>query len=122
MNRLDRLCEAIMWREGWRPSSRSYRNCNPGNLRWSRLQAAEIDGYAAFKTLAEGWEALVSDVRSKAMGKTRTPLGPSSSILEFVKVYAPSGDANEPELYCRDICNRARLDASDTLGSLLANE
>ena len=122
MNRLDRFCEAIMSFEGWRPGSRSYRNCNPGNMRWSPVMVRQDDGYAVFNTFADGWFALLKDVSIKASGKSRHGIGPSSSILEFFKVYAPSKDSNHPELYAAYVIDRARLPIDCTLAELLKYE
>jgi hypothetical protein len=122
MNRLDRFCEAIMAYEGWRPGSRSYRNCNPGNLRWSPLAVGTDEGYAVFATFADGWAALVRDVTIKASGQSKTGLLPSATLAEFFRVYAPTLDANHPEDYARYVIARATLPAACTLADLLVRE
>ncbi len=93
--------------EGWRPGSRSYRNCNPGNLRYSPIQqSTDADGYACFTRFAYGWAALLADITGKATGHTRTSLGPESTIYEFFTVYAPSGDNNHPVRYAEFVADR----------------
>ena len=73
MRKLDRFCEAIMAFEGWNPGSRSYRNCNPGNLRGSFIQhLMDSNGYCIFETFANGWLALISDVTAKCSNRSVT--------------------------------------------------
>lgn len=122
MNRIDRFCEAIMAFEGWRPGSRSYRNCNPGNLRWSPLAVADDGGYCVFATFADGWAALVRDVTLKASGKSRSGVTPSSTLPEFFRIYAPAADNNYPDKYALFVRNRARLPEGCTLADLLERE
>jgi hypothetical protein len=122
MNKLDRFCEAIMAFEGWEPGSRSYRNCNPGNLRRSVIQAGTAGGYALLDRFAHGWGALVADVSSKCSGRTATTLTPASTILEFFRVYAPSSDNNHPETYAKFVAARAGLDINTQIGSLMGPE
>lgn len=138
MNRLDRLAEAIMWREGWKPGTRAYRNCNPGNLRWSKFECSHEDDpkygrYSIFPTFATGWDALVFDLKSKCFGRTvgwfdrdgdgvkddGEGLGPTSTLLELIHVYAPHGDSNNPSAYLLDVCERAGLSPSDKLSSFV---
>ena len=141
MNRLERLCEAISWREGWRPGTRSYRNCNPGNLRWSKFEYSHEDDpmagrYAVFSTIAHGFAALRYDLLCKCTGKTAAwhdadkdgvkdpgeELSPSDTLSELFRVYAPSEDQNDPESYAVQACRRACLNTTDTLASLLEGE
>lgn len=123
---LEAFADAIMTYEGWRPGSRSYRNRNPGNLRSSPL-ATSTDGagYAIFPSLSVGYMALCQDISDKAEGKTATGLGPSSNLLDFFNVYAPSGDANTPIQYAYFVAARLKtvlggvVGIYDTLGGLL---
>ena len=74
-------------------SSVAARNFNPGNLRWIG-QGTSVGvgerGYARFPSPQVGWVALLSDIRAKITGRTRTALGPNSTLAEFVAVYAPA--------------------------------
>ena len=81
---------------------RAVANLNPGNLRYIGQPSAsggDDDNYAIFPTVAAGWNALVYDVRSKMLGRTRTSLGPHSSIMEFIWVWAPPEDNNPTQIY-----------------------
>lgn len=98
---LEAFADGIMQFEGWRPGSRSWRNRNPGNLRWSTMQTGTDGGYAAFDSLDDGWQAMIHDIKCKCRGKpfTSTGLGPDSTILEFFQKWAPSSDGNHPVKY-----------------------
>lgn len=122
MNSIDKLCEAIMKYEGLHPGSVAYRNSNPGNLRASPMAAGKDSrGYCIFNTFAEGWNALVWDISRKCQGFTRTGLGPTSTVAELFKVYAPAEDSNDPDSYCQYVCNRAGFEPDTTLGEIYAD-
>lgn len=104
---LEAFADQIMHEEGWFPGSRSYRNRNPGNLRDSATKSAEdAEGYAVFLSFVAGYQALLADIEAKFSGRTRTGLGPESSIAQFFAIYAPLGDRNNPERYAADVCVR----------------
>lgn len=119
MNKLDRFCEAIMQYEGWKPGSRSFRNSNPGNLRDSPFKLGMDGGMCTFKTFADGWNALVFDVKCKATGRTRTSLSGDSTMRDFFDIYAPKIDNNEPNKYCLYVCDRVGVSPDDKLKSLM---
>lgn len=97
---VEALADAIMHYEGWNAGSRSYRNRNPGNLRASSaMQEVDPDGYRTFWTLEEGYNALCSDLAHKIDGRNAHDLGPDSTLLDLLKVYAPAGDHNKPVTY-----------------------
>jgi len=90
--------------EGWHPggisggqggvSSVSYRNHNPGNLRYSIFQLGKRDGFAFFYNDATGLFAMRYDIMRKCQGKTRTGLTGESTLKELIKVYsAAEGEA-----------------------------
>src|SRR3990167_3871362 len=111
--------------EGYFPGSRSYINNNPGNLRASPFQDGTLAGFAYFKTYERGWKALLYDIELKFTGKSRTGLGPSSTILKFFQVYAPAGDNNNPTVYAQAvvkglIAKGLKVTINSTLGELLS--
>ena len=142
MNKLDRLCEAICFHEGWRPGSRSYRNCNPGNLRWSKFEDSHEgdwstgDRYSIFRSIGAGFTALRYDLMCKATGKTSAwhdadkdgvkdqgeGLTPDDTLSELFKVYAPEEDQNDPTSYAIQACRRSCLNTTDALSSLMEGE
>ena len=71
---------------------RAAKNNNPGNLRFIGQQGAtgaDDASYAKFPNEQIGWEAMLADIGAKMSGRTRTTLGPHSTLEEFVTVYAP---------------------------------
>lgn len=102
MNGLDAVASAIMWREGpYKPPNRNFRNNNPGNLRSTNTPAHDLQGFDIYLDFIQGYEALWDDLADKFQaGKNEHGLGPSSTILELFKVYAPQQDGNDPGSYC----------------------
>lgn len=107
------FCQAIKDREGWFKGSRSYRNNNPGNLRYVGQPGAKPDSgsYAIFTTYQAGWIALVTMVQNAASGKSKV-YHPTMTILEFFQVFAPSQDSNDPHAYALYVAKRLSVDAS----------
>jgi hypothetical protein len=71
---------------------RAKRNNNPGNVRFNFQPGTlgkDEKGYAIFGAPISGWNALLTDVRGKLTGKTRTGLGPNSTLMDFISIYAP---------------------------------
>lgn len=104
--RLYTLARAIQEFEGYAPGTRSHRNRNPGNLRSSPFQADDDGGYAIFPAYFDGLFALLWDLWSKCDGRTRTGLGPASTLSNLISVYAPSGDHNDPDVYVNFVVSR----------------
>lgn len=100
MSSLECVADAIMHYEGWALGSCSYRNRNPGNLRAAEHSLGDdANGYAIFPSLIDGYSALLEDLAAKFTGKTRSGLGPASTLAELFAIYAPSADHNAPEKY-----------------------
>lgn len=83
-----------------REGSLSYRNQNPGNLRWSPFQAGVRNNFSYFNSYEEGREALLHQLRIAGTGKSSVYL-PDMTLLQFFEVYAPSGDNNFPQQYAK---------------------
>lgn len=96
--KLVNLSNAMADFEGWHPggisggqagiSSVSYRNHNPGNLRYSIFQLGKRDGFAYFYNDATGLFAMRFDIMQKCRGRTVTKLTGESSLSELIKVYS----------------------------------
>jgi len=85
--------------------SKSYRNSNPGNIRFGKWAAArgasDNDGFARWATAIEGTAALLALL---AGGGYRN--------LDLVRVferYAPSADNNRPREYAAYVAQQARV-------------
>lgn len=100
VNPLEAMADAIMTYEGWRPSNKGYRLRNPGNLRESSLAIGkDARGFCVFKDFMAGYNALLEELKNKCTGRTKTGLGPNSTLLQFFQIYAPSSDHNHPRDY-----------------------
>ena len=99
MTRLEALADAIKTYEGWWWGSKSWRHNNPGNLRWSKFQTGQKNGFAYFNSFATGWLALWYDLWKKCRGETVTGLTGDSTLLNLFEKWAPWSDGNNPERY-----------------------
>jgi len=77
------------------------RNNNPGDLK-----DPTTGSFKQFSDPKQGYAALLNDLHSKQVGTTTTGLGPSSSLADFAKVYAPSSDNNNSAKYAADLANQ----------------
>ena len=120
-SRLDAFCEAIKIHEGWFPGSRSFRNNNPGNCRYSSQGYLDIykpvlkdpQNFAIFKNYETGWLYLKNLVRTKIQAN------PQQSIIVFFEMYAPAEDKNDPMSYARAVAAAVGLKTSDSISKLL---
>src|SRR3954452_9522821 len=99
--------------EGWFPGSLSQRNNNPGNLRLtlSQRQAYKAvpgdGGFARFPSYQLGFQALMDDIKAKITGHSaHIDYSRHPTFLDYVKVYAPSDDGNDPSGYCQALCRQ----------------
>lgn len=86
--------------------SLAYRNNNPGNLRLTSANASQYGavagdgGFARFPTYEAGFEALKGDLYAKLTGgSSHINYSANPTILDYIKVYAPSSDGNDPKGY-----------------------
>ena len=124
---LEQLIKAIINHEGWfkpRPEegyagSRSWRNKNPGNLRYSKFQNGTDGGYATFESVEIGRKALRWDITQKIKGNTVTGLNGESTIEDLIHVYAPPGDNNNTAAYVRSVEEKTGFKRTMKLKELL---
>ena len=127
MLKLERLMLAMAEHEGWfypkeqgyAIGSKSYRNNNPGNLRASPFSISIQDGFAVFKTEADGWAGFKWDLIQKAKGNTTTGLGPNSTIRDLIHKWAPVSDGNQPNLYLVHVLQMTGFPETMTLREFL---
>lgn len=98
--------------------SLSYKNCNPGNLRWSPMQDGQRGGFSYFSTYEEGFNALLHQLKISVDGRSKV-YKPTMTLLEFFNVYAPSSDGNFPRSYATFVAKRLGVSV-DTVISTLA--
>src|SRR5947208_2106138 len=110
MSFLDDLALAHRAHEGFYIGSVSWRNNNPGNLRLTPYQMRAYgavpgdNGFARFPTYAAGFQALKDDLLAKLTGRSaHIDYTKNPTFLDYVKVYAPSDDGNDPNGYCQSL-------------------
>ena len=109
MNKLKLFSKAIEQYEVYKPGSLTWRNNNPGALRWSIFQVGQRSGFSYFNSYEDGFKALMWDVEQKCKGNTRTKLGPESTIYEFFTVWSPTHDNNDPLKYAQFVARAVGL-------------
>jgi len=87
----------------------AFEHNNPGNLIYVGQKGAiegenKIGGgkWAKFETPNEGYKALISDIKAKQEGRTRTGLTGESTLFDFISKYAPETE-NNVEKYVRNV-------------------
>lgn len=112
------MADAIQGFEGWFPGSRSYRNNNPGNLKytaWTHGQGAtgqDSTGFAVFPNYETGRAALTS------LLMLRVRQHPEWTILDLFNSYAPPSDNNPTAQYAATVAKKAGVTADTKLGEL----
>lgn len=79
-------------------------------------------GFQTFNTYQEGKDALINQLKLYQTGKTRNPVGPNSSLLEAMNVYAPSSDNNDPTGYADFIANQLGVSPDTPISKIDTNK
>lgn len=116
-DRLQEFCKAIESFEGYYKGSRSERNRNPGNCRFSPIGYLSIyepvkrdkDNFAIFPTYELGFLYLKNLVKHKCQKH------PDWTILQFFQEFAPSSDNNDPIHYAETVASNCGLLATNKL-------
>jgi hypothetical protein len=96
------MAAAIQKFEGWYPGSRSYRNNNPGNIRWFTAKfpswmvgatGTDESGHVIFDTTAHGMQALVNLLTMAITGKSSI-YKPTDTIYDFFGKYAEANQSS----------------------------
>lgn len=107
------FCLQIQSFEGYYEGSRSFRNCNPGNLKWRNGMELAIgqdkDNFAIFSCYKDGFLALKNKIYNACIGKS-TVYRPEDTLLQFFKKYAPSFDGNYPEKYAQYVAKKLNVE------------
>lgn len=103
--------------------SRSYRNCNPGNLKYINNMYLTIGhdsaGFAKFASYKDGFTALKNKVFKACNGESSVYF-PNDTILQFFQKYAPTSDGNYPEKYAKFVADKLGVDVSFQIKNLIA--
>lgn len=114
---LEKWADAIKEYEGWFEGSRSQRNNNPGNLRWSPFMVGKEGGFAKFATFSDGYKALLHQLRIATNGKSRV-YRPEMTLLEFFSTYAPASDSNHPRAYAEFVARKLGVNTDTKINTL----
>ena len=117
---LTNFCLAIRDYEG-SPGDANYINNNPGNCRYNEAGylpiyepvKRSVDGFAIFPTYALGFLYLKNMIREKVMNN------PTQDILQFMSIYAPTSDGNDPAKYAEFIAGRLNVDVTYPMSKII---
>lgn len=116
------MAKKIQEHEGYFPGSRSYRNANPGNLRWANQPSAtgkDKDNFAIFPDYETGFKALKNMLKAAAEGRSKI-YKPTDNLYQWANKYAPSSDHNNPDRYAEVVAKAMKVDPKTfTLKDLL---
>jgi hypothetical protein len=114
---VNKMAIAIKQFEGWYEGSRSYRNNNPGNLKFANQPGAigaDESGHAIFSSYQAGWSALLRQLRAAFLGTSRV-YSPGDTLYSFFSKYA---EANSVP-YAEYVAAQMGVAPDQTLGSLI---
>lgn len=119
-NLMDKWADAIQKHEGWYPGSRSYRNNNPGNIKYiGQKRAIGSDGtFCIFATYADGRQELMDLLTRAASGKS-SYYRPEMTLRQFYAVYAPSSDNNNPDAYALAVAKSMGISVDTQIKNIL---
>ncbi len=84
---------------------------NPGDLK--------VNGEIATNSSPQdGYAKLLNDLTAKMSGTSSTGIGPSSSLVDFSKVWAPESDNNNPAQYAANLANKLGVSPDTQIGTL----
>ena len=119
-SRIVEWAKAIETYEGYFEGSRSWRNKNPGNLRFVGQPKAigkDDKNFCIFATYQDGFNALTQMLTNACTGKSKT-YKPDMSLLDFFSLYAPSTDKNNPSAYAFWVADKLNVKPDDPIKNL----
>lgn len=129
VNLLEEFCLAIQEHEGWHPAgspgfptgSRSWRNKNPGNVKYIgqwRAIGKDNQNFAVFPTYKDGFETLKDQIKFACSGKSKI-YSPEMTIVDFFSKYAPSYDNNNPLRYAQIVARKIGVEPTFIIKNLI---
>lgn len=128
--KIDIWADAAQEFEGWAPGSRSYRNNNPGNIKYSgvfKTMAIGEDrgaipvgspGFCIFKDYTSGRAALETLFKNACSGKSDL-YKPQMSLIDFYRTYAPASDNNLPDRYAGFVAAKIGISTDTQIKNLI---
>ena len=120
-NKLEAWALAIQSFEGYFAGSRSFRNNNPGNIKFVGQKTAtgqDDKGFCIFPDYLTGFNALKSLLSYAASGKS-TLYRPEGDLYAWASVYAPASDNNAPRTYAEFVAKKIGVPVSTPIKNLL---
>jgi len=120
-SKIDLWCKATQEHEGYFAGSRSFRNNNPGNLKYIGQKSAtgkDSGGFCIFPDYETGYNELKNMFTRACLGNSRV-YKPEMTLLDFYKLYAPSSDDNNPLIYAQFVAKRIGVDITTQIKTLI---
>ena len=120
-SRIKEWAKAIEIYEGYFEGSRSWRNKNPGNLRFVGQPKAigkDDKNFCIFATYQDGFDTLCQMLTNACIGKSKT-YNPNMSLIEFFSLYAPTTDKNDPIRYATYIAKKLEVNPEEPIRNLI---
>lgn len=118
---IDEWCEITKQHEGYFVGSTSYRNKNPGNLKYVGQKGSigkDKKGFAIFASYEDGYNALKNMLLRACTGKSSV-YRPDMDLYAFYSVYAPVSDNNNSKLYAEIVAKHLGVDPKTQIKNLL---
>lgn len=120
-SKIEAWADATQQHEGWFPGSRSYRNNNPGNIKYVGQPSAigsDSLGFCIFATYADGRKSL-TDMLIRAATPPAEGYNPEMTLVQFYERYAPSSDNNNPLAYAQFVARKIGVTVDTQIKNLV---
>lgn len=120
MDKILTWARAIQKEEGWNPESRSYRNKNPGNLKFTSLtfslgaSSKDKDGFCIFLDEDKGIEALCGFLKLACTDQLKA-FHDARTLRQFTKVYAQPPNDNYANNVAKALNVKVDIDIKELL-------
>lgn len=121
-SKVDDWCHAIQQFEGWFPGSTSYKNNNPGNLKYVGQRLAidkDSRGFCIFLNYNDGYTELRNMLTNAATGRLAPLYRADMTVLEFYMKYAPPSDNNPTNAYASFVAKALGVTVDTPIKKLL---
>src|SRR3990167_1059322 len=116
---------AIQEHEGYWIASRSYRNRNPGNIKFTEFGKDVLgmidkdkDNFGIFATYETGFKGLVKFLTYAIQDRLRS-YNSKMTLAQFFSVYAPSSDGNSPINYAKTVAKKTCLSINSKINEFV---